>query len=94
MTKSQFSEKAFLSNKNEMTLLEVAQFVSEAFGSEAGALWMKNVLNDGATDLLRKASFASKFVFNETPEGFEYWSAKYTAIEKAAANYNAEEFVA
>ena len=87
MTTSQFTQTAYFNKANELTLLEVAGFITEAFGNEAGAAWMRNTLAEGATDLLRKASFSSQFIFSESPEGFKYWSAMLINIDNASDKY-------
>jgi hypothetical protein len=83
-----FNQQAYWAEQNEMNCFELAEFISNNFGSEVGREWIANVIAASpAADLLLKGNVASKFIFKETKQGAKYWFAIQDKIRVGAAKY-------
>ena len=87
MNNETFNQQAYWADQNEMNCYELAEFLSNNFGTEVGREWIANVIADPEADLLRKGNVASKFIFKETKQGLRYWLAIQDKITDGAVKY-------
>ena len=90
MTTSLFNATAYFSENNDLTLLEVAAFITEVYGTEEGVAFMSNVIASGQVNLLAKGTISSQFIFSKSTEGFAYWDSIYQSIQEASRRYRTE----